>query len=499
MHQASTFHQLHEAALIKETTGMTPAPASLPPTSYRWTWGEELTEDDVLALRRPGTRICQALHSGYDLSLREGWLTGEQSPAPSTVISHGCHEDLPAQVSSHPPHTELTYMPYLANFGQLVYDPLSRSPTVVRFPLDQSALASARPSSQKSWSSESVALAPAAEGASAHVASDDWPLASGEEAEPLSPLMPGQETASVAHSWSSASDVNVSAPVSPAHSWSSACTASNPVSHLAMPVESTPAPASQLHSWSAASDQDPSALAADSASSEHSWSSESEDEQEPGSLVPASRLASWSSASTASNPVSQSAMPVGESTPAPASLVYSWSAASDQDPSALAADSDLSEHSWSSESEDEQEPGSLVPASQTASWSSASNNSTDGLTKQAMMADKDWPSATIESDTAASVLSPTDTCSPGGSGLADNDAQSSPNSQCVVSPSRITMHHPAALPRGVVPFNFSHDRPPTLDSPDSRPSGGYGPEDFAFLQDDMFEDELSDEEEEGSG
>jgi hypothetical protein len=35
MRRASAFHQLHEAALIKETAGLQPAPPSLPPTSYR--------------------------------------------------------------------------------------------------------------------------------------------------------------------------------------------------------------------------------------------------------------------------------------------------------------------------------------------------------------------------------------------------------------------------------------------------------------------------------
>jgi hypothetical protein len=75
--KASAFHLLHEAAILKETAGIVhPAPASkklqiaavnkqaksqlrqlqnLPPSSHKWSWGETLTEDDVLALSRTGT------------------------------------------------------------------------------------------------------------------------------------------------------------------------------------------------------------------------------------------------------------------------------------------------------------------------------------------------------------------------------------------------------------------------------------------------------------
>ncbi|KAF8799290.1 hypothetical protein BYT27DRAFT_7121080 [Phlegmacium glaucopus] len=135
MRRASAFHQLHEAALIKETAGLQPAPPSLPPTSYRWTWGEVLTEAEVRSLRQPGLRPAQECHSGYDASLREGRLTGEPSPMPSTPTSHGRHEDVPAEVLSPPPDTSLTYMPYLANFSQMVYDPLSRTESMSSLPI----------------------------------------------------------------------------------------------------------------------------------------------------------------------------------------------------------------------------------------------------------------------------------------------------------------------------------------------------------------------------
>ncbi|KAF8804423.1 hypothetical protein BYT27DRAFT_7025902, partial [Phlegmacium glaucopus] len=104
MRRASTFNLLHEAAVIKESS--TPASdelaqqvhgintstsaslqqasiaevaeqelhrlRALPPTSHKWTWGESLTDAEVVALRRSGTRPAQASHSGYDISLREG-------------------------------------------------------------------------------------------------------------------------------------------------------------------------------------------------------------------------------------------------------------------------------------------------------------------------------------------------------------------------------------------------------------------------------------------
>jgi len=75
MQRTATFHLFHEAALLKETAG-TPTPTlatatttqcsamvhdealtelchlqALPPSSHKWTWGEQLTEQEVLRLR----------------------------------------------------------------------------------------------------------------------------------------------------------------------------------------------------------------------------------------------------------------------------------------------------------------------------------------------------------------------------------------------------------------------------------------------------------------
>ncbi|KAF8809693.1 hypothetical protein BYT27DRAFT_7241109 [Phlegmacium glaucopus] len=125
MRRASTFNLLHEAAVIKESS--TPASdelaqqvrgintstsaslqqasiaevaeqelhrlRALPPTSHKWTWGESLTDAEVVALRRSGTRPAQASHSGYNISLREGRLTGEVS-SPSLPTSHGRYGDI---------------------------------------------------------------------------------------------------------------------------------------------------------------------------------------------------------------------------------------------------------------------------------------------------------------------------------------------------------------------------------------------------------------------
>ena len=78
MCRASTFNLLHEAAVIKECGPLTQPPRGnkgehakavqekaqeellylqvLPPSSHKWTWGEQLTKADVLGLARSGTR-----------------------------------------------------------------------------------------------------------------------------------------------------------------------------------------------------------------------------------------------------------------------------------------------------------------------------------------------------------------------------------------------------------------------------------------------------------
>ena len=88
MRQASTFNLLYEAAIIKVTENlrlpkpsqMTPASVgekarqelqiltmALPASSYKWTWGTTLTEEDInLSLYRSGTQPKNQIHSRYN-------------------------------------------------------------------------------------------------------------------------------------------------------------------------------------------------------------------------------------------------------------------------------------------------------------------------------------------------------------------------------------------------------------------------------------------------
>ena len=56
---------VHEKAVQDLQTLTTALPAS----SYKWTWGTTLTEEDVLSLYRSGTWPKNKIHSGYDFSL----------------------------------------------------------------------------------------------------------------------------------------------------------------------------------------------------------------------------------------------------------------------------------------------------------------------------------------------------------------------------------------------------------------------------------------------
>lgn len=149
LRKASTFYLLHEAAILKETADVNaPVPDtiaeriaivnndatsylkqvhSLPASSYKWTWGKTLTVEEVLALRRTGTKPGRAPHSGYDVSLREGLLGGHTTDIPTNPTSHGHHEDIPADVSFIPPSTHLSMPHYFSRHDRLEYDPLHLS------------------------------------------------------------------------------------------------------------------------------------------------------------------------------------------------------------------------------------------------------------------------------------------------------------------------------------------------------------------------------------
>jgi hypothetical protein len=142
MRRASAFKLLHEAALNKETDdpsnpiSESPMPGTgsvrrkaaqeylrlkaLPTSSHKWTWGTDLTEDDVLSLGRSGTCPTNQVHSGYNLPLEDGRPLGEDS-VPSIPTSTGRYEDLSLDVSGPVPDTNAPDIPN----NQQVYDPLS--------------------------------------------------------------------------------------------------------------------------------------------------------------------------------------------------------------------------------------------------------------------------------------------------------------------------------------------------------------------------------------
>ena len=140
MRRASTFNLLYEAAVVKEGGPSTRPRGNkadrakavaerareelkrmqeLPPSSYKWTWGEQLT-----ALARSGTRPGKA-HSGYDISLRGGKISGENSLLPSLPTSHRHYVEVPDDVISLPPQTSLAGTQYFTSFRHRLYDPLT--------------------------------------------------------------------------------------------------------------------------------------------------------------------------------------------------------------------------------------------------------------------------------------------------------------------------------------------------------------------------------------
>lgn len=152
MRRASTFNLLYEAAVNKETDAPSrPVPSSstpaafakrakeelirlqgLPASSYKWTWGATLTEKDVLSLNRSGTRPKNPVHSGYDISLKEGRQLGEDTH-PSMPSSDGRYEDVPVEVYEEPPINLSANLPQLSIANRLYYDPLSiPNPPVLR-------------------------------------------------------------------------------------------------------------------------------------------------------------------------------------------------------------------------------------------------------------------------------------------------------------------------------------------------------------------------------
>src|SRR6202030_1817063 len=117
----------HISAVMSNASSEINRLRDLPASSYKWTWGETLSKDEVLDLRRPGIQPGVA-HSGYQVSLREGRLGGEYSADEPTSLSLiGQHENLPADVSFIPPLTDLALPNFFSKPDQRTYDPLHLS------------------------------------------------------------------------------------------------------------------------------------------------------------------------------------------------------------------------------------------------------------------------------------------------------------------------------------------------------------------------------------
>ena len=137
---------LYEAAVIKECGPATRLPRgnkgerakavedkaqeelqrlqALPPSSHKWTWGEQLTKADILGLARSGTWPGK-FHSGYDVSLKGGKNSGEDSFAPFLPTSHGRFDDPLEDIRAPLSEASLAGPSYFTNFRHRLYDPLS--------------------------------------------------------------------------------------------------------------------------------------------------------------------------------------------------------------------------------------------------------------------------------------------------------------------------------------------------------------------------------------
>ena len=83
-----------------------------------------MTKADVLGLARSGTQPGK-IHSGYDVSLKGGKNSGEDSFAPSLPTSHRHFKDVPEELLTSLPDATLASPSYFSKFRHHLYDPLS--------------------------------------------------------------------------------------------------------------------------------------------------------------------------------------------------------------------------------------------------------------------------------------------------------------------------------------------------------------------------------------
>ena len=133
------FYQLHEKVNLKEMssesltvegTGLGTRPTRMSrrvsqiaaddlerfrdmPSSHKWTWGEALTEQDILGLQHVSK---QREHTGYDTSLPLGLLPGEYSATHTTPSTSAHFSIIPPDPQLPPPPTSLRYPANLGSY-----------------------------------------------------------------------------------------------------------------------------------------------------------------------------------------------------------------------------------------------------------------------------------------------------------------------------------------------------------------------------------------------
>ena len=104
---------------------------ALPPSSHKWTWGEQLTEAKVLALCHSGTQPKHQSHSGYDLSLNHGISAGVDSSLPSMPKSFDGQHDSQAESASALPEYTFPDLYYFKKKWNMLYDPLGKTRVII--------------------------------------------------------------------------------------------------------------------------------------------------------------------------------------------------------------------------------------------------------------------------------------------------------------------------------------------------------------------------------
>jgi len=224
--RASTFHQLHEAAHAKEMAGYASGASvshdgsisldkssiaekakrelerlqALPPSSHKWTWGESLTEAEVLGGVRPGNRLERERHSGYQVSLREGNLSKSFSPFPSIPRTPSLEmEDLPSRSPLAIPDNTLPDLKFFKKGRHTLYDPLKKDR------LTPNSVADSLPS--RSTSLDVVDLSTKHLVRHTKIANAERPSSSDNEGPSSRKIL--KSVTDIADDWLSASDVNV--------------------------------------------------------------------------------------------------------------------------------------------------------------------------------------------------------------------------------------------------------------------------------------------------